>query len=265
MRTLDLVSVSRKTLKKVTCRELCQQKGMTIIELLLASTLALMLLTGLCVLYICIKQNYNLQQTYARIQEGGRFITSLLTQKIHAAGLAICQSQNSPIVSPAIIGYDSEHLPSGFQIEVKPDTDVMTVTSCTNNQSNSESLSLVQMAYFVGDTHRVNSQGEKIYALFQKPFNGNREELVPGISQMKVQYGILDSTGNNVEEYLSDKEVTDWSKVVAVYINFLIDSIEPMTKNAQPYYYQNQWMTPVNHLLYQPWSFYAVLREFQPK
>jgi prepilin-type N-terminal cleavage/methylation domain-containing protein len=241
-----------------------RQSGVTLIELMIASTLALVLLAGLSVLYVNLKQNYSVQQVYARIQESARFTSSLLQQRIHLAGLAICDSSSNAVVNPAITGYDSDHLPVSLQGQVKNDTDVLVITSCTNNLSTAISDStLTQMAYFIGDTDRLNSQGEKIYALFQKPLGGNREELISGISEMRIEYGLMDSKGENISVYVASQSITDWSKVLAVHINLIFDSIEPIVNHSPAYYFEQRWINPADHLLYQSWSIYAALREMQ--
>lgn len=239
------------------------QKGLTLIELMLAATLALILLLGLSELYVTLKRNFELQQTEARIQESGRFITTILSQRIKTAGLANCKTSTDPVIMPAVTGYDSENLPVSLQGQVKQGTDVLVITSCMDNTDNSGDLNLQEVAYFVSDTKRVNSQGQKIYALYQKPLTGDRLELVPGVSQLIIEYGVADNSKKNVDRYLSQNEVTDWSQVMSIKMDLVIDSIEPIVNQPHPYYFQQQWITPDDHLLYQPWSVYASLREFQ--
>lgn len=240
-----------------------REKGVTLIELMLAISLAFVLALGLSALYISLKNNYNLQQGYARIQESARFLTVFLTQRITMAGLATCQSNGgAPVLASSVWGYDSEHSPDNMQEEIKPGTDAVAIDGCVNNTSKTQDLHLVNMTYFVGDTHRLNSQGEKIYALYQKPSDGDREELVQGVSQLKIQYALRDDTGKNVASYESAQNVNNWSKVVAVNFSLVLDSVEPVIHQPQSYYFQRQLIVPQDHLFYQPWSVYVALREY---
>jgi type IV pilus assembly protein PilW len=159
------------------------------------------------------------------------------------------------VVTDAIIGYDSNSaLPPALQNQVISGTDSFVVTSCVSNSQLSENTELTSMAYFIGDTNRKNSLGMPILALFQKPLDGDRDELVTGVEQMKVLYG-LKSDQADVLDYFTASQVTDWQKVRGLQIDLTINSIEPvLPKNS----------SAQDLLLHKNWSTYISLRERLP-
>lgn len=64
-------------------KEFClknEQKGMTLIELMIAMLLGLMILTGILQLFINSKDTYRMQEEAARLQENGRFALDFITR-----------------------------------------------------------------------------------------------------------------------------------------------------------------------------------------
>lgn len=81
-----------------TPKIVAQQKGMTLIEIMIAMTLSLILLAGVLQIFIGNKQTYNVQDAMARLQEGGRFAMRFITKDLRMAGFTGCASINSSIV-----------------------------------------------------------------------------------------------------------------------------------------------------------------------
>jgi len=81
--------------------------------------------------------------------------------------------------------------------------------------------------YFIANTHRVNRDGTAIYALFMEDINRHKTELVDGIHQMRIMYTINQS-GQWVD--VQPQDVADWSTVVGVMIELMLDS-PPIKKN----------------------------------
>jgi len=77
-----------------------------------------------------------------------------------------------------------------------------------------------EIAYFISNTSRKDSFGAPIYALFETINRGNREELVSGINNMQIRYGI-----NHSDEKVSFYSATEidqlklWSQVKCVQID----------------------------------------------
>ena len=62
------------------------QRGVSLIELMVALVVGLILLTGLIQVYLSTKQSYNAQEQLARMQESGRFAMDLITRDLRRAG-----------------------------------------------------------------------------------------------------------------------------------------------------------------------------------
>lgn len=67
-----------------------KQKGMTLIEIMVAITISLILLTGVITLMVSSKRSYNMQTDTARMQENARFVFSFLGKDLRMAGYYGC-------------------------------------------------------------------------------------------------------------------------------------------------------------------------------
>jgi len=67
-----------------------QQKGLTLVELMVAMVLGLVLMAGVIQIYISTNQTYRLTEAQSRIQENGRFALYLLTRDIRMADFWGC-------------------------------------------------------------------------------------------------------------------------------------------------------------------------------
>jgi type IV pilus assembly protein PilW len=96
-----------------------------------------------------------------------------------------------------------------------------------------EIIRLNLRTYFVGDNGRG---GTSLYrAGFRRPGNCGSvsgddpqdlvEELVEGVEDMQILYGVDDDGDEAVEKYQSASEVTDWNQVVSVRVSLLLQSI----------------------------------------
>lgn len=74
-----------------------RQKGLTLIEIMVALTVSLILLAGVIQIFISNKQTYRMQDASARVQESGRFAGFFLGSDIRMAGFMGCGSTlNAP-------------------------------------------------------------------------------------------------------------------------------------------------------------------------
>lgn len=236
--------------------------GFSLLEFLIASALGTLIIAGLMRTYLSIKTNYNRQQSFMDLQDSGRFSEVILNQRIRLAGFVGCVNAEFPVdQNQAIVGYDSEHLPSQLQNQVIKGTDAIVIHSCTSNSKISEGAALVSMAYYIGDTDRTNLQGQPIFSLFQKPLDGDREELIAGVEQMKIVYGVMDSRAPGTIVYYPAASVVNWEAVRSVQIDYLLNSVDAILTKPQAYYFQGQMILPDDLLLHKTWSVYVTLRE----
>jgi type IV pilus assembly protein PilW len=86
------------------------------------------------------------------------------------------------------------------------------------------------VAYFIAPAARVSDASDPAPAgttsLWRRRGLKAAEELVEGIEQLQVQYGI-DTTGDViVDEYRTANNVTDWSDVISVSVALLVRSLD---------------------------------------
>lgn len=199
-----------------------KQNGFSLLEIVIALFLSSLLMITLTRVYLNVKVNYRFQEKFASFQEEGRFITALLTKRIHRADDTSCMKFSKSIKSMMVIhGYSAVQLPQDTTAE--KNTDAMMIGECLWYQQHQQ---FVRMLYFIGDTGRKNKKGKSILALYQKPFKGRREELVSHIANMKIQYGITSTNKKEITHYVSAEAVKDWRLVRAVDVSLFFDELQ---------------------------------------
>lgn len=74
------------------------QRGLSIIELMVALALSLLLIAGVIQIFVASKMTYNIQEGLARVQENGRFALELIKPDIRMAGLrTVCAGEFPPL------------------------------------------------------------------------------------------------------------------------------------------------------------------------
>ncbi|WP_323813028.1 PilW family protein [Cellvibrio sp. NN19] len=112
-----------------------KQKGLSLIELMIAITLGLILITGVLQVFISSKTVYTTQQALSRIQETGRLAIDFLARDIRMAGYMGCASRSSEMTvtntlnnssnyqydfGTAIMGYTAATLPANHGLSPLP-------------------------------------------------------------------------------------------------------------------------------------------------
>ena len=123
-------------------------------------------------------------------------------------------------------------------------------------------------AYYIAQTGRNNLNGDPIPALFRMDIAGNAVELVEGVENMQITYG-LDTDNDGSVDRLSTANVisTDpadnnsWDKVKTVNISLLVNSIDSASDKQQTYTYNGDTVsTPGDTLLRKQWDIHVTLR-----
>lgn len=95
---------------------------------------------------------------------------------------------------------------------------------------------------------RENPAG--IPALYRKDGTAGAEELVEGVENMQILYG-LDSDGDGkTDQFVRANDVLDWDRVASVRISLLLQSIEDhLTTAPQSYTFNGATVTPADRRL----------------
>jgi type IV pilus assembly protein PilW len=74
----------------MTYTYIVKQRGMTLVEIMVAITISLVLLSGVMQIFLSSKQTYRMNEELARLQENGRVVVDLLSQDIRMTGYQGC-------------------------------------------------------------------------------------------------------------------------------------------------------------------------------
>lgn len=88
------------------------------------------------------------------------------------------------------------------------------------------------LAYYVRDTRRVTARGAPIYSLYvsAREFGSGAApaamELVEGVEDMQLTYGVDTDDDRSIDSYRTAADVGDWTTVMSVRIELLMQSLE---------------------------------------
>lgn len=125
-------------------------KGMSLVELLIAMTLGLVLMTGVIQVFLSSRVVYSTQQALSRIQEGGRLAMDFIAEDVRMAGFMGCMTREEDVeitntlnsangflynFNEGIRGYTDATLPAGSTLAPAPaaGTDVLVIRSASGN------------------------------------------------------------------------------------------------------------------------------------
>lgn len=118
-----------------------------------------------------------------------------------------------------------------------------------------EIVRITTRSYYV----RTNPDGNP--ALYWKRGNAAAEELVEGVEDMQVDYGVDTDGDRTADVYQTADLVADWESVVSVRINLLMQSTEDnIASQPQTYTFNGTTTTPADRRLRKTYSTVVALR-----
>ncbi len=82
-------------------KQLYKEKGLTLVELMVAMVIGLVLVGGVIQIFVSNKQAYRVQEAMSRVQENGRFAIEIFSRNTRMAGFTGCGSLD--VVEPNVI------------------------------------------------------------------------------------------------------------------------------------------------------------------
>lgn len=76
-----------------------KQRGLSLIEMLIAITLGLILIAGVIQMFLSSRVVFSTQQAISRVQEGGRLAVEFMSRDIRMAGYMGCASRDTPFLN----------------------------------------------------------------------------------------------------------------------------------------------------------------------
>ncbi len=169
------------------------QRGFSLPELLIATALGVPLLMTALELYATAREVEPVERAHARVLEQARLARHLLTAALHTAGYPTDVTE--PPIRPAII----------------PDTALMIRHGASTT-------------HFFTDQAVGHSAGHSLYRR-RGAAGGQREELVTGIEQLTVRYGVSMDGDRRVDAFQNAGQVTDANAILAVELRFFVTNI----------------------------------------
>ena len=130
-------------------------------------------------------------------------------------------------------------------------------------QTDAQVFKFEYYAFYIKDSGRSNATGLPIFALFQRDANGNETELVEGVEEMRITYGV-DTTGDGSADTFDTaaavETASQWPQVVSVDISLLLNSINEVEVKPQQYTFQGTTITPSDNMLRRQWDNYVTIR-----
>ncbi len=77
------------------------QRGVSLVEIMVALALGLILILGVVQLFTSSKQTYRVQEAAAKLQEDGRYILTRMSQELRMAGMFGCLTPSAITNRPA--------------------------------------------------------------------------------------------------------------------------------------------------------------------
>jgi type IV pilus assembly protein PilW len=206
------------------------QRGMTLLEMLIAMTLGLLLVAGIGSIFVGSNQAYRVQEENARIQEAGRYALEILGRNVRQAGFA--DLPTNPVATK--IGFEGTPV-NGLDTTCPlgaPVTDMLTIQyDGMNGEQDCQSANIaagqiVQHTFFIaGNALRCNAVVNAPPAPVPPgacPAANAGVELLRNVEDLQVLYGI-DTDGNqSADRY--DTAPANWNQVVTARVCVLIRS-----------------------------------------
>ena len=115
----------------------------------------------------------------------------------------------------------------------------------------------VSETYYIADSQRKNNLGQAIYSLYAKH---NGQELVPGVENMQITYGVYSKSQGKISSYQTADGVRNWQNIHSVHIVLLSDSVNAIPGLRQQYRFKGKNQTAHDGLLRKEWHSYVALR-----
>ena len=234
-------------LQQYLARMLRKQRGLSMVELLVALVLSTILLGGIIQLFIGSKQTYRFHDALSRLQENGRFALDIMSNDIRMADYNI--NPTVPIENPLRTnGTDAngnDDITVGWRAGDTPDIRVYSVGA--------------------GGANAVRTCAAAANSLYlDNGSSGGSQELIEGVQQMQLLYGVCDANGVVQPPYVNTAGVGNWDNVCSVRINLLLVSTQDrVVTEPQAVFFPSSSanaITPTDHCLRQVFSTTVAVR-----
>lgn len=209
------------------------QRGLTLIELMIAMLLGVFLIGGILQIFISSKQTYRMQENLSRLQENGRFALDFLGRDIRMTSYWGCLPK-----APGDIAGFNDNAVTGDDIDDGTDSITLKGAFTTTPPTVKCSPSVNTAASYYTDpsstiAYKING------SVLQKTTNNQTNDLIEGIENMQILYG-EDTDADGSANYFVPAGTAglNMEQVVSLRISLLVRSIDDnLTAQPTPYTY----------------------------
>jgi type IV pilus assembly protein PilW len=210
------------------------QRGLSLVELMVALVLSLVVLLVTTGIYVSNKQTYRFLDQYSLLQENGRFAIFFLREQILQAGFPRQAGINPFPILPANNNYpNSDSIIVAFRSAV----------DCLNDPpAGAVGLQLAQntfdVALDINGNPQLRCNGNGLVAGVDQV----AQPLVDGIQNLQVEYGVDTDADGIANSYVNSADVQagtaggggpDWDNVVSVRVAVLVQGQPNVLDQAQ--------------------------------
>jgi len=216
------------------------QKGISLVEVLVAMTLGLVLILGVVQIFASSRQTYQVQDASARLQEDGRYVLTRISQELRMAGMFGCLTQASIIGRPDAfddpIDWDSttgtlrivtSNATRGIGTTTNADWTLLTDCRTTASVQPGVAAPVVgQMALPIRVVeYRFDADNNQL--LFRSGGAGTFSVLMSGVQSMDVSFGLAAAIEDSYVSgnYVAGASITNAELIRSVRLELVLEDI----------------------------------------
>ncbi|NJD05835.1 MAG: hypothetical protein FIA97_04975 [Methylococcaceae bacterium] len=209
------------------------QRGISMVEIMIALVLSLILSAGVIQVYLSSKQSYRTQEGYSRLQENARYAMETMTRFIRLAGYKPYGTNAMPddtALFPAVgsftvagqVVFGSDGGTGGSDSVTVRYQDDSQMGDCYTSTGDTA----VHVVTFDVDGGNLRCTG-----------NAGNERILEGVDSLQILYGIdTDAPGDGyANQYRNAAAVTgasQWAQVVSVRVGLLLNTVDDVSSEA---------------------------------
>jgi len=204
------------------------QKGLSLVELLVAMLLGLILTGGALQMMLSSQEIYQTTDTLSRIQENGRFTLNFLAKDIRMAGYNTTKDADGKVFWDGACGASNPCTSNGGGSASDQIGILMDPSNNLDCQGNAVAAddTVIANVYYIDDPDNdlISSLYCRGYDVSNDAWIANAQPLVDGVENMQILYGITDPVTNAITSYISSDDIGDWASIGAVKVSVLLNN-----------------------------------------
>ena len=195
-----------------------RQQGLTLVEMMVAITISLILMTGVIQIFLSSNQSHNVQNGMAQLQENARFALDALSKDIGNAGYSVILGAPDRVTLANTLDNVTPNTALNFTVAVGNASDQIEV----NYESTTDCLGAATATGIA--TNRYTITGTDLTC--------NGGIIAQNVENMQILYGI-DTNGDGVaNQYVKASSITDIKKIVSVRVAVLVSTVNSVGQNS---------------------------------